>query len=184
MEKNLESFYFNLSQSTNENFSENLDKFTSIVSSTIDEHAPLKKLSRHQLKLRSKPWLAKGILISIKNKRKMFKSHYISGTKREKSYFKKYVNALTKIKTISKKMHYEAKFEANKGDLRQVWNTISSVLPSNRKPPPSLLLYFIFLSNSPLQTASLLKTAPQLKLFLSSNKAIVKSHLTIDPSQS
>ena len=35
LEKNLQSFYLNLSQLTNDNFSENFDKFTSIVSSTI-----------------------------------------------------------------------------------------------------------------------------------------------------
>ena len=68
LEKNLESFYLNLSQLTSDNFCENFDKFTSIVPTTIDKHEPLKKLSRRQLKLRSKPWLTKGILISIKNK--------------------------------------------------------------------------------------------------------------------
>ena len=58
---------------------------------------------RGQLKLYCKPWLTKGIINSTKNKREMFKPHYILGTKHAKSYSKKYINALTKIKTISKK---------------------------------------------------------------------------------
>ena len=63
----------------------------------------------------------------------MFKSHYILGAEREKSYFRKYIHVLTKIKTISNKRYYETKFEESKSDLRQIWNTIRSVLPTNRK---------------------------------------------------
>ena len=38
-----------------------------------------------------------------------------------------------KIKTISKKRYYETKLEESKSDLRQIWNTIRSALPTNRK---------------------------------------------------
>ena len=37
------------------------------------------------------------------------------------------------IKTISKKRYYETTLEKSKNDLRQIWNTIRSVLPTNRK---------------------------------------------------
>ena len=133
LKNNLDLFFFNLPLLTKDNFNENFEKFTNIVSSTIDKHAPLTKLSRRQLKLYSKLWLTKGIINSIKNKRKMFKSQYILGAEREKSYFKKYINVLTKIKTISKKRYYETKLKESKSDLRQIWNTIRSVLPTNRK---------------------------------------------------
>ena len=63
----LDFFFFNLLLLINVNFSENFEKFTNIVSSTIDKHPPLTKLSRCLLKLYSKPWLTNGILISIKN---------------------------------------------------------------------------------------------------------------------
>ena len=101
--KNLYSFYLNLLELSNDNFCENLKKFTNIVFLTIDKHAPLEKLLRRQSKLCNKPWLTKSILISIKNKRKTFKPHYLFRTEREKLYFKKYVNVLIKIKTIFKK---------------------------------------------------------------------------------
>ena len=128
LKNNLDFFFFNLPLLTKDNFNENFEKFTNIASSTIDKHAPLTKLSRRQLKLYSKPRQTKGIINSIKNKRKMFKSHYILGTKCEKSYFKKHINVLTKIITISKKRYYETKLEESKSDLRQIWNTKRSVL--------------------------------------------------------
>ena len=46
---------------------------------------------------------------------------------------KKYIRVLTKIKTISKKRCHETKLEYSKSELRQIWNTIRSVLPTNRK---------------------------------------------------
>ena len=50
---------------TKENFNEMFNLFSRTVLTTIDTHAPLKPLSR---KLSQKPWITKGILISIKKK--------------------------------------------------------------------------------------------------------------------
>ena len=62
------------------NFKEIFNRFTKTVSSLIDKHAPIKKFSRRQRKLKFKPWISKGILVSIKNKHNMFKSHFIRGS--------------------------------------------------------------------------------------------------------
>ena len=40
------------------------------LKATIDKHAPLQKISRKKRKLLSKPWITKGILVSMKNKQK------------------------------------------------------------------------------------------------------------------
>ena len=87
--KNLYPFQINLPEITNDNFSESFEKITNIVFLAIDKLAPLKKLLRHQLKLRNKPWLTKSNFISTKNKLKIFKSHDLFGIEREKLYFKK-----------------------------------------------------------------------------------------------
>ena len=78
------------------------NEFYLCITSTIDTHAPLKKLSRKQKRLRSKPWITKGLLISIKKKQKLFKTHYIFGSINEKLYYKKYSNLLTKVKILQK----------------------------------------------------------------------------------
>ena len=49
------------------NFNTNLLNFVLSVKSVIDRHAPLKKLSRRQRRLKSKPWITKGLFTSIKN---------------------------------------------------------------------------------------------------------------------
>ena len=60
------------------NFNTIFDNFVHSVKLVIDRHAPLKNLSRRQRRLESKPWITKGLLISIKNKRRMLKTYYLS----------------------------------------------------------------------------------------------------------
>ena len=65
-----------------------------IIKSIIDFHAPLKKLSRKQLKLKLKPWITKGLLVSIKHKQQLYKTHFVNGNSEQKKFYKKYANKL------------------------------------------------------------------------------------------
>ena len=62
---------------TGKNISDLFEQFYSLITKTIDTHAPLKKLSRKQRRLKSKPWITKGLLISIKRKQKLHKLHFM-----------------------------------------------------------------------------------------------------------
>ena len=55
--------------------------FYSLITSTIDAHAFLKKLSRKQNRLKNKPWITKGLLTSIKKKQAMHKTHYVNSSR-------------------------------------------------------------------------------------------------------
>jgi len=78
----LEAFLTDLSEIMNEDITKNLytipvgnlfkifiEKFESV----LNKHAPLKELSRTEMKFRSKPWLTKGIMNSIKTKNALYK---------------------------------------------------------------------------------------------------------------
>ena len=49
------------------------DKFIHIFQLILDKHAPLRKRSRKELKLKTKPWITKGLLKSIHRKNHMYK---------------------------------------------------------------------------------------------------------------
>ena len=49
------------------------EKFIDIFHKTLNLHAPLRKQSRKETKLKNKPWLSKGILISIQQKNLLYK---------------------------------------------------------------------------------------------------------------
>ena len=85
------------------NFDQFFYAFVEVIKLAINRHAPLKKLSRRQKRLDKKPWITKGILISIKKKQKLHKTHFLSPNSIERDIYKKYSNVLTRVKTAFKK---------------------------------------------------------------------------------
>ena len=88
----IENFVPKLNIVTGKNFNDLLEQLYSLITKILDTHAPLKKLSRKQRRLKSKPWITKGLLILIKRKQKLHKSHFISGSLIAKNYYKIYSN--------------------------------------------------------------------------------------------
>ena len=105
-----------------ENLNAVFDQLYSLVTETINHHAPLRKLSRKQKRLSMKPWITKGLLISIKYKQKMYKTHYLNGTKAQKYFYKLYANKLTKIKNVAKKYYYHDQLQINKNYSKRTWD--------------------------------------------------------------
>ena len=54
-------FLENLTETTADNFNNVFDYFTNTYKRIVDQHAPLKCLSRKKQRLHNKPWIAKGI---------------------------------------------------------------------------------------------------------------------------
>ena len=110
-------------------FNDFLDRFTKV----LDKNALFKLLSRKQSKLAHKPWISKGILTSIRNKQKMYKTHFIGGSEIAKTSYKAYANKLTKVKCLAKKLYFHSELENCKGDGGQIWDLLYSLLPSKKK---------------------------------------------------
>ena len=85
----------------------------------INKHAPLKQASRRQKRLSSKPWISKGILISLRKRKSTFKSHFLLGNSVEKPYFGEYSNELTKIVFLAKKLYFANRFDKTKNDPKK-----------------------------------------------------------------
>ena len=62
----------------------------------------------------------------------MHKSHFSQGTAAQNIFYKMYTNKLTKLKAISKKLHYGNEFRSCAGNPRMLWETLNNVLPSKR----------------------------------------------------
>ena len=64
-------FFPQMSNITKSNINDVFDEFLSLITKTISNHAPLKKLSRKQKQLKCNPWMTKGLITSIKKKQKI-----------------------------------------------------------------------------------------------------------------
>ena len=99
--------------------------------------------SRRQQKLRSKPWLTKGIHISIRNRRTMFRALFLLGNISEKIFYRKNSNKLNKIIALSKKKnHFSFTLDKAKNDSKKTWDLIRSMLPTKTDGAASIIDHF------------------------------------------
>ena len=84
LSKNLDRCNFSAPFSDKRELSAAFDKFIEIIKSTLNAHAPLNIESRKQRIPLSKPWLTKGIQISIRNTKKLHQSFYVGGNAEQK----------------------------------------------------------------------------------------------------
>ena len=109
-----------------------LEDFLKIIESLLDKHAPLKQLTKKQLKTKSKPWITKGILTS-RNKKEKIHSKFLKAkdpTRKEwlGQEYKRYKNLLTNLIRKSKENFYKQYFKDNKNNLIKVWKGIKEII--------------------------------------------------------
>ena len=109
-----------------------LNNLMKIIQEVTSIHAPLRRPSRKEMKAKSKPWLTKGLLKSVKTKNKMFQLCYKQHDVDLIMKYKKYRNKLTKLTQIAKRMYYQNQLTSHKNDLSQRWKIISEII-CNRK---------------------------------------------------
>ena len=108
----------------NSSVNDDLSELTSIFMKTLDKHAPLKPMSRREIKLNAKPWITKGILISIKTRNRLLKSCYQCQDPVKIEHYKKYRNKLTHIKALAKQQHYDSLSRKNSNNPKKSWSVM------------------------------------------------------------
>ena len=98
------------------------------ISTVVKNHALLKQLSRKERKIRSKPWLTKGLLKSIKTKSTLFYQCFKQQKTHLLAKYKSYLNKLTKLKLIAKKKYYFDELSRHKNNLTQQWKLINEII--------------------------------------------------------
>ena len=76
-----------------------LDKYSTIYNSSF----PLKEISRKKAKLISKPWITKGLLVSIKNKSVLYRKFLHNPSATNNHLYKRFKNKLHYLLKIAKK---------------------------------------------------------------------------------
>ena len=149
----LVAFLNSIERLTRENINSSFNDFIVKFKHVIDKHAPLRKLSRRQKKLPAKPWITKGILVSIKKKQKMYYSHFKNCNIRQQLLFKKYSNKLTKQKTLCRRLYYEGKIQSSLVDSKNTWNCIKSVINKSNlnKNSPKCVSVNDKITNTPIE---------------------------------
>ena len=104
-----------------------MNNFYNQINILLDEVAPYKKLTKKEIKLKSKPWITIDIQHLMQKRDKLHKYCQESNkTKKEELYlnYKKLRNKLTKM---SVKLYYKNFFETNKNNTSKIWKGIRSM---------------------------------------------------------
>ena len=135
---NTKNFLIELSENLNvihDNYTvdEQFERFLDIFNITLSKHAPLRRKSRKEKKLNSKPWITKGILISSKAKNKLYIAN-LKGSANDVQLYKTYRNKLTHVKEQAKRKYYQGLVLASKHNMKFLWKTtVLMILPNTKK---------------------------------------------------
>ena len=136
------------------------NNFDKKINEILDKYAPIKKLSKKELKGLSKPWITTGIRKSIKRRDKILNS-YIKckdNTRKEElhSEYKTLRNRIVSLIKFSKKDHYRNFFVENSKDIRKTWKGIKSIININNmnKGQPCSMLIDKEINSNPLSIAN------------------------------
>ena len=120
-----------LTNNPNFNINTTLNLHSKIVNDTVEKHAPYRKMTRSEKKRMNKPWLTRGILISISTRQK----YYIDSIKlpilRER--YTKYRNLLKHVISCSKRNENRKKILLANNKSKAMWEVINMSLNKNPK---------------------------------------------------
>ena len=98
-------------------------RFFEKTNELLNKHVPLKKMTKKELKLESKPWITPGIIASIKRRDNLLNKYIKSrvGPPKNKlhSDYKILHNRITGLIKRSKKNHYQKYFTQNSKDIKR-----------------------------------------------------------------
>ena len=122
---------------------DSMDKIINKLKVITDKHAPVKKMSRSKQRLSKRPWLTNCLIVSIKKRQKMFKTHFLSKDQNKVKYYKTYNNKLNRLKEAAKKNYFSTQFNIHKDCLKTTWKLIGMIISRRKKtsPPITNLLY-------------------------------------------
>ena len=110
------------------NVNERTDFILRTYRKLIDKYMPLRKLSRKEKKFHFKPWISKGIKISIKNRDYMYRKSLRTKLTQDVEKYRKYRSILTKVKRLAKNLFFKNKIERFIDDKRKVWQTLNVIM--------------------------------------------------------
>ena len=114
---NWNALFVNDLRDVNNVFSSFYTKFNKL----IKKHAPMKTISKRKLTLLSKPWITKGLQISVRIKNKLYPSGNMIKCK-------VYRNTLCSLIRLSKQKYYTKFFNDNLNNMKKTWQGINDII--------------------------------------------------------
>ena len=107
--------------------------FVSEYSRHFEDCSPLKTIKRNNPKKTKSPWITKGLLASVRKKKRLYKKLLKHPTLICETQYKTYKNKLNHLSRTAKKMYYDDKFQLVKNNLKETWKLINEVTDKKKQ---------------------------------------------------
>ena len=99
--------------------------FVNTVHRIFEQSFPLVQLSRQRIK--DKPWITKGLKISIEHKNRLYKSQSLR-LGRQRLEYNTYKNLLRRCLKEAETKYYKDVFDSNKNSVYNIWKTLNTII--------------------------------------------------------
>ena len=104
--------------------------FLSKYTSAFNVSFPMQTLTKKQQK--NKPWISKGLLISIRHKTRLYKKYLNRPNDHNKLNYKRYRNKLTKLIRTCERDYYRRMLQENKQSVKNIWKIYGNIMNSKK----------------------------------------------------
>ena len=126
--------WISLITTQNKSSDQHFQDFFKTLESLVNDHAPLKKLTKKQLTLKSKPWINQHIQRRMNYRDRIFKKYQSERNNVLKSslwiQYKSERNLISHLLTKAKQNYFSNYFLENKSNITNIWQGIKSLINS------------------------------------------------------
>ena len=122
-------YQYNIFDNNFEDVNDQFKDFYLQLKGCVERHAPLKKLTSKEVKLKHKPWITVDINKMIKLKNKLFQRKKRQTNNLEiKRLYNLFRNRVNRELKKAKKNYYTKYFEENNNNIKKTWEGIRSII--------------------------------------------------------
>ena len=119
---------FTYIESSDMDVNKKFDRFLKDLNTLTNEHAPIKKLSRKEIKLRDKPWINNRILKMMRIRDRVLKKLKKKATDDNLKLYKKFRNRVANEIKESKTRYFHNYFSTNSQNMKKLWSGIKTLI--------------------------------------------------------
>jgi hypothetical protein len=104
------------------------DKFYNLYKHSFDHSFPLRKFRIGQKAIKREPWMTSGLMISSRNKSKLYTKKLKKPTELNINKYKTYVKIFNKLKGRAKITYFKTSIDVNKQNVKQLWKILKQAI--------------------------------------------------------
>ena len=106
---------------------EKFSKLQDHITHCIDKYIPLRKITKHEINFSAKPWISRGIQVSIRHKNNLYNKIILKNRLDLKPKYNMCKKKLEKLIFLAKRKYYADKIDSCNNSSKLIWRIINEI---------------------------------------------------------